>query len=204
MKIYSTKNIIKKSFALPLGWISEDLGGIRVDENLTEYAISELDEKFNIQEVLGEGMWGIAFKIDNNKVLKITTDIEEVKASLLIQGTYGPFPKIYEIGGIDESGDIYIIDSVEQNYILYYVVKEIVKPLDGYTLKLIKIWDWHRDEGLEEQRKLNKDNPEKLNIIQKVEDYVYDISNYTLTDCFNENNIGFDEHGNIVCFDPRT
>lgn len=197
MKIYKT------SFALPLDWIPEDQGGRHLDQNFNENMVKSILKKFPVEKVIGEGMWGVAYKISGDKVLKLTIDKQEIEAAMQIKGNYGPFAEIYEVGGIGKDGRlIKLSQNIEGEYVAYYILKELVKPLDDYTAFLID----YPDEA-EEEIQLQKENPDlypgKVELCEKVEDYYNDIGNYMFQDCYRSDNLGFDQNGNIVCFDPR-
>ena len=193
----------KESLALPLGWIPEGRGGNDLDYNINEEVINNINKKFHIKDTLGEGMWGVAYKISNNRVLKLTLDTQEIDAALMIKGSYGPFVEVYEVGMIDTSGNLIEINAIEGVKVLsYYVVKDLVNPLDEYTAYLIDNSDMFAEE-----LELNQENPDlypgKLEKCEAVDDYFNDIGNYMLTDVYRSDNLGFDNNGNIVCFDPR-
>lgn len=176
------------SHALPLGEIPIETGGQRLDYILTEKDAQMLQEKFNIVEAIGEGMWGMAFQTVDDKVLKITRDDAEIEAAKMLKNEkYGPFAKIYELGTLwgNNSNDI-------QPY--HYILKEKVTPL---TNNLQFVFEQYNDS---EHEQLKTDFPEEF---EKVEDYFYDISNYMMQDVYRSDNVGLGQDGNIVAFDPR-
>jgi len=185
MKIY------KISSPLPLDTIPIEYGEVEVDKLLTEDTIIELDDKYNFQERLGSGMWGIAFSTYDGKVVKITTDSNEYKAALDLIGDGwqkdAPFVTIYEAYPIDES--------------LFVIVKDLVKPLSeeekGLFDMLISEWDSDIDN-------VPVEYSEKIPLLNEFQNYMFDIQNYTqYQDTLNPDNIGWDSDGKVVAFDHR-
>jgi hypothetical protein len=81
-----------------------------VDLALRRDDVFELDEKYGLTSCLGGGCNGIAYLTKDGKVLKITTDINEKTAALMIMtGTTGSnanyFAAVYDVGNIHE--DLY-------------------------------------------------------------------------------------------------
>lgn len=180
MKIYKLAN------PLPLEEIPIERGGQMVDYELTEDDVIEIEGRFDIVETLGEGQFGIAYLTKDGKVLKLTTDLQEIEAAKEIkQFRHGPFAEIYETGNIKEN--------------LFYILKEKVQILSEQEQNLMQqimeaVYIGESIDIIEGDEELK----------QKMEDYIIEAQNYMqFSDTFNLGNIGKDRYGNIVCFDTR-
>jgi hypothetical protein len=143
---------------------------------------------------LGEGSFGVAYDIGDDKVMKFTTDKQEYEAADTLHEApwvaNSPFATIHDLG---EYGTY------------YYIIKEKVVPLteDQADVFYTYAGEYYADiekmeEGSAEYYKANEE------LLIKFDEYATDIQNYTgFTDVFNTGNIGFDPEGRVVCFDAR-
>ncbi len=184
MKIY------RRTFALPVGEIGIEHGGTQLDLILSERDVELLERRFNIVRSLGEGMWGMAFLTSDDKVLKLTLDQAEYQACKDLQeySKYGPFAKIYDIG----------VETGESGHSYYYILKELVQPLDS-TMRMV--FDDYVYGEEEDRERLLVDYPVEC---EKVDDYYNDVVNYPYEDTLRSDNVGIDSNGNIVAYDLRT
>jgi len=66
--------------------------------------------KININKLLGCGKFGCAFKIDNNKVLKISTDLKEYEYAKKLKGIRNKhIADIYDVYYIEYNNEKYVI-----------------------------------------------------------------------------------------------
>lgn len=181
MKIY------KLSGPLPLETVPVAYGEGQVDSILTDQIIEELQTRFNITEHLGGGMWGAAFLTGDGKVLKLTTDAREIEAAKTIQTIpHGPFAEIYEVGQVEG------VDFILKEKIMTLTEEEEWQANEFFCL------DFNNDEEinmLEEQI----EQP----FFEMLSDYMNDVVNYPFEDTLRGENIGKDQYGNLVSFDPR-
>lgn len=187
--------IIRISSPLPLDVIPTELGEDLVDQNLDEYTIQQLDEEYGFRNHLGGGCWGTAYSTFDDRVVKITTDKEEVDASRSLIGDtwqrHAPFARVYEVKEL-EGLDLFV------------VVKELVKPLSEYEQSLFNIFfeAFEGDtENIEEEEL--KEYAQILPLFKKFEEYHYDVSNYAMKDTYNTGNLGWNKDGKLVVFDPQ-
>lgn len=186
-----TMKIFKIARPLPLGEIGIKPGGRTVDRNLSEAEANFLSNKFDLVKSIGEGMWGIAYLTSDDKVLKITTDIQEMEAAKMLMNfaPHEPFVKVYETG------------KVEGN--LYYILREKVTPLSEDEMILFEntIDDYYENPDDFITKNLT---PAEFEKVEQFTDYKSDIVNYGFDDVFSPFNVGYNSHGNLVCFDPSS
>jgi len=177
---------------LPLDDIPIERGEERVDYILTDKMIEELDKKFGFVENIGSGLWGVAYRLADGRVLKLTTDEDEVAASTEIMNIkYGPFAKVYDVQEISDG----------KGHMLNYILKDYVQPLDESMADLFDIFQdlpFDRESVVDEFR---NSHPAEFKMF---EDYTNDVLNYPFGDTLHSNNVGIDQNGQLVAFDPRT
>lgn len=185
MKIY------RISAPLPLDEIALERGGEGIDLILTDEIIQKLDNKYHFEESLGEGEFGIAFRISGNKVIKFTTDSMELKAAQLIMGApYGPFAEVYEVSPLGTKDNA------------HYIVKELVTPLnEEQEYIFLELGNVYYDDDEVEMLKETYSGHESF--IEECIDYFSDVVNYAFTDTFSPSNVGINSNGSVVAFDAR-
>ena len=182
----------KTASPLPLDAIPVEPGESQVDMILDEYTIQQLDERYNFKNHLGGGCWGVAYETFDGKVVKLTTDLQEVEIAKGLIGDnwqkFAPFARIYEVEKIFEES-------------LYVIVKELLTPLTEEEKTYLSLFfnEFEGDTG-----NVTEEFEEQMELFEKFEEYTYDVGNYMYADVFNDGNIGWDKEGNLKCFDPRS
>jgi hypothetical protein len=182
--------IYKIAAPLPLDEIGIEPGGMSVNRGLSRQEAAYLSKRFKLVRSLGEGMWGIAYLTGDGKVLKITSDIQEVKIAKMLMNfaPYEPFAQVYETGEIGDN--------------LYYVLKEKVRPLSEEEIVLFYDMVTNSSGYDFEEKFLSMHTPEDLIKLTKFNEYMNEVSNYGFNDVLSPYNIGYNDQGNLVCFDP--
>jgi len=90
--------------------------------DLWKNAISFIAKKLGVEleEFLGGGFWGIAYKISDNRVLKITTDKEEESAAKYLKGEKNEY-----------LSDIYSTYKIKNHKDKMVIVKEYIEPINS-------------------------------------------------------------------------
>lgn len=180
--------IYRLSFPLPLETIPVEYGENVIDRKLADEMIAELDSQYHFVKHLGGGMWGIAFLTGDGKVVKITHDLNEFEVAKDLVG----------------HGVLAIVDFYEAREIgegLYLIVKDKVKPLTEYESS--RFYDFY------DRMDCDLDNiPEEweddMKLFEQFDEYVNTVQNYAFdSDVMRPDNMGWDQYGNLVCFDPR-
>ncbi len=183
MKIY------RKAFALPLNKKPIEYGGRSIDFLLSEKEADMIEKRFKLKDSVGEGMWGMAFLTEDDKVLKLTLDDDEYKAALQIKDAQsGAFAKIYDLGELYN----------ENGYRYYYILKEKVYPLND-TLRMV-FNKYEDNQSHEEQKDLKAQFPVAFEI---VETYYDKMAPFHYEDLYRHDNVGLNSSGEIVSFDAR-
>jgi hypothetical protein len=70
---------------------------------------NKFDVRCNKDSLIGDGTYGVCFKIDDNNAVKITCDLSEVCVSIgMMKGHCASYPKIKEVSKI-EGEDVWVI-----------------------------------------------------------------------------------------------
>jgi len=186
MKIY------RIAVPLPFDDIPAEEGEVQVDRLLQDCHIQQLDEKYGLKSNLGSGSFGVAYSTFDNKVVKITTDLQEFELAKSLIGdnwqVNAPFARVYEAYEIEEGLDLYVI------------IKERLKKLSEQEQSLFMLFTDEFDGTVDN---VTEEYSDDMAFFQKFDDYYMDVMNYGFADVLSVDNIGWDEYGNVKAFDPR-
>jgi hypothetical protein len=186
--------IFRLALPLPMDYIPIEEGGSAVDNQMAYEDIDDFESRYDFKGALGEGSYGIAYSVGDDKVLKFTTDVYEYEAAKQLENAAwvanSPFATVYDAG---EYGTY------------YYIVKEKVVPLTETQQNLFVTFTFEYNSDIEDLEETNKKFfEENSDLLTKFDEYITDVQNYTgFTDVFNTGNIGFNKDGDLVCFDTR-
>lgn len=189
-------------------------------DRIAQQAAPQLDIENPTYE--GSGAMGVAYNTKDGRILKITTDVSEANAAIrLMEKHREGFAKVHDVRKVvdKETGKIFhaIVEEKVKDVGSDKIkrVRDIIdKTLDGWGEWIIKSTKKPRKEAEQEAKGILTNNPD-ANISKEdrqmayehamrlydIAQGAYDIGFRKVMDLTNEQNLGYDEDGNLVFFD---
>lgn len=198
--------------------LTEEILNEGIKRDMSDYIAQKIAEKrgYNQINYIGSGMFGSAYDIGDNKILKITSDHTEANENIKLRGKPLKYiAKPYEVSKIKlkNKDDMFFI-VLEKLTTKPDIFKKHVNKLDDFFVNEFGddfydiivdyvYYGWNKKYNTIEFRKFMENNPETSKYFYDLINIADELKKYGIRslDFLSPNNLGYKNNGNLAFFD---